>query len=79
MAQNHWNHYDYSGYDIFNFRAGYKWKCIEIYGNILNLTDKLYAYNVARGNLSVSQSAYLAAAPRTFLLGLQYNFSLKNK
>ncbi|MFL9829268.1 TonB-dependent receptor [Flavobacterium sp. ST-87] len=76
--QDQINTVKYSGYDIFNFRAGYRWKCIEIYGNIINLTDKLYAYNVSRGNLSASQPSYLAAAPRTFLLGLQYNFSLKN-
>lgn len=75
--QDQINTVKYSGYDIFNFRAGYQWKSIEIYGNIINLTDKLYAYNVSRANLSTSQPAYLAAAPRTFLLGIQYNFSLK--
>ncbi|WP_188493839.1 TonB-dependent receptor [Flavobacterium palustre] len=75
--QDQVNTVKYSGYDIFNFRAGYQWKGIEIYGNIINLTDKLYAYNVSRANLSTSQPAYLAAAPRTFLLGIQYNFSLR--
>ncbi|MBC7845659.1 MAG: TonB-dependent receptor [Flavobacterium sp.] len=76
--QDQINTVKYSGYDIFNFRASYEWKGIEVYGNIINIADKLYAYNVARGNLSTSQSAYLAAAPRTFLIGLQYNFSIKN-
>lgn len=75
--QDQINTVKYAGYDIFNFRAGYQWKGIEIYGNIMNMTDKLYAYNVSRGNLATSQPAYLAAAPRTFLIGLQYNFSLK--
>nr|WP_288832641.1 TonB-dependent receptor [uncultured Flavobacterium sp.] len=75
--QDQVNTVKYSGYDVLNFRAGYQWKGIEIYGNIINLTDKLYAYNVSRANLSTSQPAYLAAAPRTFLLGIQYNFSLK--
>ncbi|MFA9195659.1 TonB-dependent receptor [Flavobacterium sp. FBOR7N2.3] len=77
--QDQINTVKYSGYDVFNFRAGYQWKAFEIYGNIINLTDKLYAYNVSRANLSTSQPAYLAAAPRTFVLGIQYNFSLKNK
>ncbi|MES2574451.1 MAG: TonB-dependent receptor [Bacteroidota bacterium] len=77
--QDQINTVKYEGYDVFNFRVGYEWKGIEIYGNIINMTDKLYAYNVSRGNLTTSQSAYLAAAPRTFLIGLQYNFSLKNK
>jgi iron complex outermembrane receptor protein len=67
----------YAGYDIFNFRVGYEWKSLEFYGNVTNLTDKLYAYNVSRGNTTTSQPTYTAAAPRTFVVGLQYNFSLK--
>jgi iron complex outermembrane receptor protein len=77
--QDQINTVKYAGYDIFNFRAGYEWKSFEIYGNIINLTDKLYAYNVSRGNTTTSQPTYTAAAPRTFMIGLQYNFSLKNK
>jgi outer membrane receptor protein involved in Fe transport len=75
--QDQINTVKYAGYDIFNARIGYQYKAIEIYGNVMNLTDKLYSYGVSRGNLSTSQSTYTAAAPRTFLLGLQYNFSLK--
>jgi outer membrane receptor protein involved in Fe transport len=75
--QDQVNTIKYAGYDVFNFRAGYEWKGIEIYGNIINITDKLYAYNVSRGNLSTSQPNYIASAPRTFLVGLQYNFSLR--
>jgi len=75
--QDQINSVKYAGYDIFNFRAGYEWKGIEIYGNIINMTDKLYAYNVSRANAASSQSTYTAAAPRTFLIGLQYHFSLK--
>jgi outer membrane receptor protein involved in Fe transport len=74
--QDQINTIKYAGYDIFNFRAGYEWKKIEIYGNIINITDKLYAYNVSRGNQATAQPNYTAAAPRTFLVGLQYNFSL---
>ena len=75
--QDQINTIKYKGYDIFNLKIGYKYKSIEFYGNINNLTDKLYAYNVTRGNLSTSAPTFTAAAPRTFLLGLQYNFSLK--
>jgi outer membrane receptor protein involved in Fe transport len=75
--QNQINTVKYAGYDLFNLRLGYEWKSIEIFGNILNLTDKLYTYNASRGNLRTSQSNYTAAAPRTFMIGLQYNFSLK--
>ena len=75
--QNQVNTVKYVGYNLFNARFGYQYKNVEIYGNILNVTDKLYAYNASRGNLESSQSTYTAAAPRTFLVGLQYNFSLK--
>lgn len=75
--QDQINTVKYAGYDIFNFRAGYEWKGIEIYGNIINITNKLYAYNVSRGNTTSAQPTYTAAAPRTFMIGLQYHFSLK--
>ncbi len=67
----------YEGYNIFNARVGYTYKNIEFYGNVMNVTDKLYAHNSGRGNSTNSQTNYIAAAPRTFLMGLQYNFCLK--
>ncbi|MBF4467274.1 TonB-dependent receptor [Flavobacterium sp. LC2016-12] len=75
--QDQINTVKYDGYNIFNARIGYQWKGIEIYGNVLNLTDKLYAYNVTRANTTNAQPTYNAAAPRTFVFGIQYNFSLK--
>ena len=75
--QDQINTVKYSGYNIFNARVGYQWKSIEVYGNVLNLTDKLYAYNVSRANTTNAQPTYTAAAPRTFVFGIQYNFSLK--
>jgi iron complex outermembrane receptor protein len=75
--QDQINAFKYSGYSVFNARFGYKWKSIELYTNILNLTDRLYAFNVTRANLPTSQPTYTAAAPRTFLFGIQYNLSFK--
>lgn len=75
--QDQINTVKYSGYNIFNARIGYQWRKIEVYGNVLNLTDKLYAYNVSRANTTNAQPTYTAAAPRTFVFGIQYNFSLK--
>ena len=75
--QDQINTVKYSGYNIFNARVGYQWRKIEVYGNVLNLTDKLYAYNVSRANTTNAQPTYTAAAPRTFVFGIQYNFSLK--
>lgn len=76
--QDQVNTVKYDGYNLFNTRIGYQWKGLEFYGNVMNLTDKLYAYNVSRGNASTSQPTYTAAAPRTFIFGIQYNFKLKN-
>lgn len=75
--QDQINTVKYDGYNIFNARVGYQWKGIEVYGNVMNLTDKLYAYNVSRANTTNAQPTYTAAAPRTFVFGIQYNFSLK--
>ncbi|WP_406844290.1 TonB-dependent receptor [Flavobacterium soyae] len=75
--QDQINTVKYDGYNIFNTRVGYQWKGIEVYGNVMNLTDKLYAYNVSRANTTNAQPTYTAAAPRTFVFGIQYNFSLK--
>nr|WP_294930766.1 TonB-dependent receptor [uncultured Flavobacterium sp.] len=75
--QDQINTVKYEGYNLFNARIGYHWKSIEVYGNIMNLTDKLYAYNVSRNNLANAQPTYTAAAPRTFVFGIQYNLSLK--
>ncbi|KRD12895.1 TonB-dependent receptor [Flavobacterium sp. Root901] len=75
--QDQVNTVKYDGYNLFNARVGYQWKKIEVYGNVMNLTDKLYAYNVSRANTAGAQPTYTAAAPRTFVFGIQYNFSLK--
>ncbi|WP_281310511.1 TonB-dependent receptor [Flavobacterium flavigenum] len=75
--QDQINTVKYDGYNLFNARIGYQWKKIEIYGNVMNLTDKLYAYNVSRTNIANAQPTYTAAAPRTFVFGIQYNLSLK--
>jgi outer membrane receptor protein involved in Fe transport len=43
----------------------------------MNATDELYAFNATRGNSSTSRSTYTPAPPRTFVFGLQYNFTGK--
>jgi iron complex outermembrane recepter protein len=67
------------GVSVFNFRAGYQWRSVEIFTNILNLTDELYAHNVTRGNgnAAADRSTFTPAAPRTVTLGIQYNFTGK--
>lgn len=75
--QDQINTVKYEGYTIFNSRLGYTWKNFEVFTNILNATDKLYAYNVTKGNTTNAQATYTVAAPRTFMFGLQYSFDLK--
>ncbi|MDP2387495.1 MAG: TonB-dependent receptor [Bacteroidota bacterium] len=65
------------GISVLNARIGYQWKGIEVFSNIMNLTNELYAFNATRGNLPSSRTTYTPAPPRTFVLGLQYNFTGK--
>ncbi|MEZ0487772.1 TonB-dependent receptor [Fibrella aquatica] len=75
--QNQINTVRYGGYDFANVRLGYEWKGIELYTNVLNVTDALFASNATRGNNATDRTTFTPAAPRTFVLGLQYSFSGK--
>jgi len=75
--QNQTNTVRYDGYNLVNFRAGYQWKGIELFTNIMNLTDALYATNATRGNAPTDRTTFTPAAPRTFTVGVQYNFTGK--
>lgn len=77
--QDQINTVKYDGYNVFNGRIGYQLKGLEMYVNAMNFTDKLYAYNVTRGNTPTSTPSYTAAAPRTFVFGLQYHLQLNKK
>jgi outer membrane receptor protein involved in Fe transport len=77
--QDQINTVKYEGYNVFNARVGYQWRGLELYVNAMNITDKLYAYNVTRGNTATATPSYTAAAPRTFVFGLQYHLQLKKK
>ncbi|MFY7888786.1 MAG: TonB-dependent receptor [Spirosomataceae bacterium] len=72
--QNQVNTVSYPGYDVFNVRLGYKIFGVEVFTNILNASDALYAYNASRGNASTDRTSFTPAAPRTFTMGIQYNF-----
>ncbi|WP_428224554.1 TonB-dependent receptor [Flavobacterium sp.] len=74
--QDQINTVKYDGYQVFNGRVAYKIKGVEAYLNVMNFTDKLYAYNVTKGNVATQQPTYTPSAPRTFVFGLQYDLSL---
>ena len=72
--QNQINTVRYDGYDVLNGRAGYQWHGIEVFANVTNLANALYTTNATRGNNATDRTTFYPAAPRTFTVGLQYNF-----
>lgn len=66
------------GISVLNFRTGYKWKGAEVFMNVMNLTDELYAFSATRGNNTTDRATYTPAPPRTFVFGIQYNFTGKS-
>ncbi len=61
----------FRGISYLNLRAGYQWKGVEIFSNVMNLTDELYANSATRGNSTTDRTTYTPAAPRTFVFGIQ--------
>lgn len=60
------------GASYLNLRVGYRVKGFEVYGNVLNLTDELYANGVTRARWG---DTYSAGAPRLFVIGFNYQFA----
>lgn len=65
------------GVSILNVRMGYEWKGLEVFLNILNASNELYAYNVSRGNGATDRINYSPAAPATIGFGIYYKFTAK--
>ena len=65
---------EYKGHNIFNIRLGYEWKSFEIWTNVINSTDELYA-TVSRS--SKWGDSYSLGKPRSFNIGLAYKFKKK--
>lgn len=61
----------YDGFDLFNLRFGYEFKGVEIWANLMNVSDKLYATVARRSRWGDS---YSVGEPRAFNIGLAYNF-----
>jgi len=62
----------HEGYNVFHFRAGYKWNAMEIWANVMNAADKYYAYTSSKSNSGYS---YTPAEPRHFNIGISYDFA----
>ncbi|MGA0557357.1 TonB-dependent receptor [Larkinella sp. VNQ87] len=63
------------GISVVNLRGGYTFRRFEVFANLLNATDELYATAATRGNNPTDRTTYTPAAPRTLVGGIQYNFS----
>jgi len=63
------------GVSVLNLRTGYAWReTVEVFVNMLNVTNERYATAATRGNAVTDRSTYTPGAPRTVALGVQYNF-----
>ncbi|UOR04577.1 TonB-dependent receptor [Hymenobacter aerilatus] len=63
------------GVSVLNLRAGYSWReTLELFVNVLNVTNERYATAATRGNALTDRSTYTPGAPRTVAVGVQYNF-----
>ncbi|PCI97578.1 MAG: TonB-dependent receptor [Flavobacteriales bacterium] len=67
---------EYEGYDIYNIRLGYEWKGFEIWANIMNVTEELYATSASSSRWGDS---YRTGNPRHVTIGIGYNFVKKKK
>jgi iron complex outermembrane receptor protein len=63
------------GISVVNLRAGYAFRRFEVFANLMNVTNELYATSATRGNNATDRTTYTPAAPRTLVGGIQYNFS----
>ncbi|HYK57121.1 MAG TPA: TonB-dependent receptor, partial [Flavisolibacter sp.] len=62
----------YNGYNVLHLRAGYQYKGVEVWVNVMNATDNYYSYITTKSNFGYS---YQLAEPRNFNVGLAYDFS----
>lgn len=67
----------FKGVSYLNFRMGYKWKGMEVFTNVMNMANELYANSATRGNGPEARTTFTPAAPRTFVAGIQYNFEYR--
>ena len=57
------------GVSVMNLRAGYQYKWVEVFANLMNVTNELYAHNASRGAFG---NTYTPAAPRLLNMGIQF-------
>lgn len=61
----------YEGYSVFDLKAAYQYKKLEIWGQLLNVFDKLYSIDAS---YSFGRTRYTIGNPRTVHMGVRYKF-----
>ncbi|MEZ4703415.1 MAG: TonB-dependent receptor [Rhodothermales bacterium] len=65
------NTFEYDGYNLLHLRMGYEIKGVEVWANVENLTDELYANIAARNRFGDS---YSPGSARNIVFGVGYRF-----
>jgi outer membrane receptor protein involved in Fe transport len=68
---------EYEGYSLYNVKTGYKKSGFNIWLNILNLFDDLYAVRVQRSSYGNQAVTYVPGCGRSVLLGVEYSIGGK--
>ncbi|CAL2092708.1 TonB-dependent receptor [Tenacibaculum sp. 190524A02b] len=63
----------YAGHHVFNFRVNFEWKNFEIWGQALNVFNKLYAVRASYSRWDKANT-YSIGNPRAFHFGVKYKF-----
>jgi len=70
---------EYNGYQIYNMRIGYLFKGIDIWVNVLNLTNDSFATRVQKSAYGAGATTYMPGISRSIFLGIEYNFVGKRR
>lgn len=63
----------YSGHNVFNFLVNYRYKKVEVWMQLLNIFDDLYANRVSFNQFR-NENSYTVGNPRALHFGARYNF-----
>jgi outer membrane receptor protein involved in Fe transport len=61
----------YEGFHTLHLRAGYQWQGAEVWMNVMNASDRYYAFVASR---SATGFSYTPAEPRNITVGVSYDF-----
>lgn len=66
----------YHGYDVLHARVGYRIKNVEVWANVMNVTNRYYSYITSKSAFGYS---YQLAEPRHISMGVSFDFAQLKK